>query len=42
MNAVTTTPPVGGAPAAPRHRRPPLRTAGLVALVTLRELFRRR
>ena len=43
MSAVTTTRPSDAAPApAPAHRPRLLRTAGLVALITLREILRRR
>lgn len=43
MSAVATTRPAAGAPApAPAHRPRLLRTAGLVALITLREILRRR
>lgn len=43
MSAVATTRPAAGAPAPAPARRPRLlRTAGLVALITLRELLRRR
>ena len=43
MSAVATTRPSDAAPApAPAHRPRLLRTAGLVALITLREILRRR
>ena len=43
MSAVATTRPADAAPApAPAHRPRLLRTAGLVALITLREILRRR
>ena len=43
MSTVATTRPSDAAPApAPAHRPRLLRTAGLVALITLREILRRR